>query len=56
MACTPSGLEGFFEEASKAMMDKASPEQMNKIRHKTRCPIMRALFPHSAIRCRCSRF
>ncbi|SRR5229473_3402245 len=31
MACTPGGFEGFFEEASKAMMDKASPEQMNKI-------------------------
>ena len=31
MACTPGGFEGFFEESSKAMMDKASPEQMNKI-------------------------
>jgi len=44
MACTPSGLEGFFEEASKAMMDNASPEQMNKIiRHKTTCTIMRLI-------------
>ena len=31
MACTPGGFEEFFEESSKATMDKASPEQMNKI-------------------------
>jgi quercetin dioxygenase-like cupin family protein len=39
MACTPGGFEGFFDEASKAMMDKASPEQMNKIMAKYGCEL-----------------
>src|SRR5438067_2352154 len=31
MACTPAGFEKFFEESSKAMMEKAAPDQMNRI-------------------------
>jgi hypothetical protein len=40
MACTPGGFEGFFDEASKAMMDKASPEQVNKIWAKYGCELL----------------
>jgi quercetin dioxygenase-like cupin family protein len=56
MACTPGGFEGFFDESSKAMMDKASPEgnshenysgqQMNKIMAKYGCELLGPpLFP-----------
>jgi len=40
MACTPGGFEAFFDESSKAMMDKASPEQMNKIMAKYGCELL----------------
>jgi quercetin dioxygenase-like cupin family protein len=46
MACTPGGFEGFFEESANAMMDKATPEQMNKIMAKYGCEMLGApLFP-----------
>jgi hypothetical protein len=45
MACTPGGFEGFFDETSKAMVGKASPEQMNKIMAKYGCePVGPPLF------------
>jgi hypothetical protein len=46
MACTPGGLEGFFDETSKAMMDKAGLEQMTKIMAKYGLePVGPPLFP-----------
>jgi quercetin dioxygenase-like cupin family protein len=46
MACTPGGFERFFEESSKAMMEKATPEQMNRIMAKYGCEFVGPpLFP-----------
>jgi quercetin dioxygenase-like cupin family protein len=46
LVCTPGGFEKFFEDSAMAMMDKASPAQMDQIMAKYGCePLGPPLFP-----------
>jgi quercetin 2,3-dioxygenase len=46
LVCTPGGFERFFDEAAKAILDKAPMEQMGQIMTKYGCdPLGPPLFP-----------